>query len=66
MANKGKTLEGIDEKGPIMDFLSYYYDMAIYIMYKRWVLKKRPIPMDEAVALTARLLKDGIPPLEKV
>ena len=66
MANKGKTVEGIDEKGPIMDFLSYYYDMTIYIMYKRWVLKKRPIPMDEAVALTARLLKDGIPPLKKV
>lgn len=66
MANKGKTVEGIDEKGPIMDFLSYYYDMAIYIMYKRWVLKKRPIPMDEAVALTAALLKDGIPEPKKI
>ena len=65
-ASKGKTIEEISSNAAIMDFLSYYYDLAIYIMYKRWVLKNRPVPMDEIVALTATLLKDGIPEPKKI
>lgn len=65
-ASKGKTIEEISSNAAIMDFLSYYYDLTIYIMYKRWVLKNRPVPMDEIVALTAKLLKEGIPPVKKV
>ena len=66
LASKGKTPEGINNSPVIGDFLSYYYDMSIYIMFKRWVLKNRPLPMDEIIALTARLIKQGMPPLKKV
>lgn len=65
-ASKGKTIEEISSNAAIMDFLSYYYDLAIYIMYKRWVLKNRPVPMDEIVAFTATLLKDGMPEPKKI
>lgn len=65
LSEKGMKLDSVDTNPALMDFLHYFYDMAIYIMYKRWVLKNHPLSMDEAIALTARLLKDGMPPLKK-
>ena len=57
--------DSISTNPALMDFSQFFYDMVIYIMYKRWVLKNHPLSMDEAIALTARLLKDGVPPLKK-
>lgn len=44
----------------VRDFLLYYYDMTLYIMYKRWVIKKYPIPKEEAIKLTAELIRNGV------
>ena len=65
LSEKGMDFNSVSTNPALMDFLQYYYDMGVYIMYKRWVLKNHPLPMDEIIALTAKLLKNGVPPLKK-
>jgi hypothetical protein len=47
------------------DFLFYYYDLTMYTMYKRWVIKKHPLSREEAITLTANLLRSGVSSLAK-
>ena len=59
-AKKGKIFIDENCNPTVKDFLFHYYDMTIYIMYKRWVTKKYPLSEEEAIALTAHLIKHGI------
>ena len=58
--SKGKILINDKLSATTKDFLFYYYDLTMYTMYKRWVTKKYPIPKEEAVSLTANLLRNGV------
>ena len=59
--NKGMTFYSKDYSPVVMDFLYFFYDMNLYIMYKRWVLKNNPLPKEEMIVLTAKLIRDGLP-----
>ena len=58
--SKGKFNNGDEHNATVIDFLSYFYDLTIYTMYKRWVTKNYPLSKEETIAITANLLKNGL------
>ena len=63
--SKGKMLINDELNATAKDFLFYYYDLTMYTMYKRWVIKKYPLSKEEAITLTANLLRNGVSSLVK-
>ena len=64
-ASNGKILINDKLSATAKDFLFYYYDLTMYTMYKRWVIKKYPLSKEEAITLTANLLRNGVSSLVK-
>lgn len=60
LVEKGKVLKVTEDTATFVDIIYHYYEMTIYIMYKRWVIKNYPIAKEEMIALTAKLIKQGI------
>ena len=63
--NNGIDFNSNEYSPAVMDFLFFFYDMNVYVMYKRWVIKNYPIPKEEMIALTAKLIRDGLTPYKK-
>ena len=60
LVEKGKVLKVTEDTATFVDIVYHYYEMTIYIMYKRWVTKNYPIAKEEMIVLTAKLIKQGM------